>query len=135
VAQRDLREGGRVGARQPTGATVAAYRLADPATSFVNDVTVTRDGAWFTDSLLAQIYFVPISPAGIPGSPRTLRLGGPAADTGGAVNLNGIAATPDGRTPPASRPEPPGTSWLSSTFDEGKLGVRDALRDKEDRCC
>jgi hypothetical protein len=33
-----------------TGAAVAAYRLADPAASFVNDVTVTQDGAWFTDS-------------------------------------------------------------------------------------
>jgi sugar lactone lactonase YvrE len=81
-----------------TGATVAAYRLADPAGSFVNDVTLTHQGAWFTDSLQAQLYFIPVSPLGVPGPPRTLALRGPAADTGGAVNLNGIAATPDGTT-------------------------------------
>jgi sugar lactone lactonase YvrE len=81
-----------------TGATVAAYQLADPATSFVNDVTVTQHGAWFTDSLQAQLYFVPVSHAGILGPPRTLALSGPAADTSGEFNLNGIAATPDDKT-------------------------------------
>jgi sugar lactone lactonase YvrE len=81
-----------------TGATVAAYRLADPATSFVNDVTVTQEGAWFTDSLQARLYFVPVSAAGVPGPPRTLRLRGPAADTSGEFNLNGIAATANGKT-------------------------------------
>jgi sugar lactone lactonase YvrE len=81
-----------------TGATVAAYRLADPATSFVNDVTVTQDGAWFTDSRQARLSRVPVSAAGVPGPPRTLRLSGPAADTSGEFNLNGVAATPDGTT-------------------------------------
>jgi hypothetical protein len=61
-------------------------------------VAVTRRGAWFTDSLQAQLYFVPVSRAGVPGSFRTLALSGPAADTGGAFNLNGIQATPDGKT-------------------------------------
>jgi sugar lactone lactonase YvrE len=81
-----------------TGATVASYRFADPATSIINHVTVTKDGAWFTDSLQAQLSFVPISRAGVPGPSRTLGLSGPAADTGGAFNLNGIQATPDGKT-------------------------------------
>jgi hypothetical protein len=81
-----------------TGATVAAYQLADPATSFVNDVTVTKEGAWLTDSLQARLYFIPVSAAGIPGPPRTLALSGPAADTSGEFNLNGIAATTNGKT-------------------------------------
>jgi sugar lactone lactonase YvrE len=81
-----------------TGATVASYQFADPAASIVNDVTVTRDGAWFTDSLRAQLYFVPVSRAGVPGPFRTLALSGPAADTSGEFNLNGIQATPDGKT-------------------------------------
>jgi hypothetical protein len=34
----------------------------------------------------------------VPGSFRTLALSGPAADTGGEFNLNGIQATPDGKT-------------------------------------
>jgi sugar lactone lactonase YvrE len=82
-----------------TGAAVAAYQLDNPApVSFINDVTVTRDGAWFTDSLQAQLYFVPISKGGVLGSSRTLVLSGPAADTSGAFNLNGITATPNGKT-------------------------------------
>ncbi len=82
-----------------TGATVASYQLGDPATSIINDVAVTKGGAWFTDSLQAKLYFVPVSGAGIPGPTfRTLALSGPAADTSGAFNLNGIQATPNGTT-------------------------------------
>ena len=81
-----------------TGATVASYQFADPAASVVNDVAVTRRGAWFTDSLQAQLYFVPVSRAGTPRPFRTLALSGPAADTSGEFNLNGIQATPSGKT-------------------------------------
>jgi sugar lactone lactonase YvrE len=82
-----------------SGATVASYQLGDPATSIINDVAVTKDGAWFTDSLQARLYFVPVSPTGVPGPTfRTLALSGPAADTSGAFNLNGIQATPSGTT-------------------------------------
>jgi sugar lactone lactonase YvrE len=81
-----------------TGTTVASYQLADPGAGFINDVTVTKAGAWFTDSLQAQLYFVPVSGAGVPGPARTLPLTGPAADTSAEFNLNGIAATPNGRT-------------------------------------
>jgi sugar lactone lactonase YvrE len=62
-------------------------------------VTVTRRGAWFTDSRQAQLYFVPVSRAGIPGASfRTLAVSGPAADTSGDFNLNGIQATANGKT-------------------------------------
>jgi len=81
-----------------SGTTVASYQLADPNAGFINDVTGTKDGAWFTDSLQAQLYFVPVSGAGVPGPARTLTLSGPAADTSADFNLNGIAASPNGKT-------------------------------------
>ena len=91
-----------------SGATVATYQFAAPSppppapvppTSVINDVAVTRRGAWFTDSRQAQLYFVPVSRAGVPGPTfRTLAVSGPAADTSGQFNLNGIQATPTGKT-------------------------------------
>ena len=81
-----------------TGATVASYQFATPPATVINDVAVTRRGAWFTDSAQAQLYFVPVSRAGVPGPSRTLALSGPAADTSGEFNLNGIQATANGKT-------------------------------------
>jgi sugar lactone lactonase YvrE len=90
-----------------TGATVATYQFAAPSspppapvppTSVINDVAVTGRGAWFTDSRQAQLYFVPVSRTGVPGPFRTLAVSGPAADTSGAFNLNGIQATANGKT-------------------------------------
>ena len=84
-----------------SGATVATYQLGAPASSLINDVALTKDGAWFTDSFQAQLYFVPVSRAGVPGPTfRTLGLSGPAATLigNGAVNLNGIQATANGQT-------------------------------------
>jgi sugar lactone lactonase YvrE len=81
-----------------TGATVASYQLGTAGSSVINDVAVTRRGAWFTDSVQALLYFVPLSPAGTLGPASTLKLTGPAADTSGDFNLNGIQATPDGKT-------------------------------------
>ena len=88
-----------------TGATLATYQFAAPSppppappTTVINDVAVTRRGAWFTDSRQSQLYFVPVSRAGVPGPSTTLPLSGPAADTSGDFNLNGIAATPNGKT-------------------------------------
>src|SRR5215211_4259483 len=81
-----------------TGASVASYDLGDPETSIINDVTVTKAGAWFTDSFQARLYFAPVSRAGVPGPSRTLALSGPAADTSGEFNLNGIQATANGKT-------------------------------------
>jgi sugar lactone lactonase YvrE len=81
-----------------TGAAVATYQFTNPPNTVVNDVAITQDGAWFTDSLQAKLYFVPVSAAGVPGPSRTLALSGPAADTSGEFNLNGIQATPNGKT-------------------------------------
>lgn len=79
-----------------TGATVATYQLGAPGSSLINDVTLTNAGAWFTDTFQALLYFVPISSRGEPGPAESLTLSGPAADTSGQFNLNGIRATPDG---------------------------------------
>ena len=81
-----------------SGQTVASYQLGSAGSSFINDVTVTADGAWFTDSFQPVLYFVPIDKRGTPGSFQTLQLSGPAADTSGDFNLNGIRAADQGRT-------------------------------------
>ena len=74
-----------------TGADLAKFQLG----GMINDVVVTEDAAWFTDSALPHLYKVPIAPGG---QPRTIVVTGPAADLSGFPNLNGIAATPDGKT-------------------------------------
>jgi hypothetical protein len=74
-----------------TGADLATFQLG----GLINDVVVTKDAAWFTDSLQPHIYRIPIAPGG---RPRTLVVTGPAAILSGFPNLNGIAATPDGKT-------------------------------------
>lgn len=80
-----------------TGATVAVYQFGDPGTSLVNDVALTNDGAWFTDSVQPHLYFVPIT-HGAPGPFRTLTVSGPAAAITGDFNFNGIVSTHDGAT-------------------------------------
>jgi sugar lactone lactonase YvrE len=80
-----------------SGDTLAEYVLTTGAT-FVNDVVVTRDGAYFTDSLQQQLYRVPLGPGGELGATvETIPLSGDVRFDAG-FNLNGIDATPDGRT-------------------------------------
>ncbi|NEE01891.1 hypothetical protein [Phytoactinopolyspora halotolerans] len=81
-----------------TGADVAALTLADPELgTFVNDVALSNDAAWFTDSVQPHLYRVPIAPNGSVGTPSTLVLTGPAANLSGEFNLNGIAVAPHGK--------------------------------------
>jgi len=80
-----------------TGATLAVYQFA-PAGGIINDVAITRQGAWFTDSAQPKLYFVPVLNGGNPGPFPTLTVTGPAAAITGQFNLNGIAATPNGET-------------------------------------
>jgi sugar lactone lactonase YvrE len=83
-----------------TGADVAVLQLAIPADgpTIINDVIVARGAAWFTDSARPNLYRVPIGSHGSIGTPSTLVVSGPAAHLSGAFNMNGIAATPDGKT-------------------------------------
>jgi sugar lactone lactonase YvrE len=82
-----------------TGADVANLQLTTGST-FVNDVVVTRQAAWFTDSSNPVLYRVPLSRNGRPGAQsavRTIPLTGDYRHQAG-FNLNGIEATPTGRT-------------------------------------
>jgi sugar lactone lactonase YvrE len=77
-----------------TGALLKEYQLAtgsDP--TFINDVTVTKNGAYFTDSNRPVIYRVPPNL----GAAQTISLTGDFQLVTG-FNLNGIASTPDGQT-------------------------------------
>jgi sugar lactone lactonase YvrE len=68
--------------------------------SFINDVVITRDAAYFTNSFQPEIYRVPIGNHGVGSTfeAETIPLGGEYQFTPGAFNANGIAATPNGKT-------------------------------------
>jgi len=78
-----------------TGATVAVRTLTT-GPSFINDVIATRDAAYLTNSVAAELYRVPIAEDGSIGMPQTIALSGPAATLTPGFNLNGIEATKDG---------------------------------------
>lgn len=83
-----------------TGAEVAAISLATPPGTFVNDVVVTQNAAYFTDSFRPVLYRVPLLPNGaLPDPPASeiVPLGGDYVFTPGGFNANGIAATPNGK--------------------------------------
>jgi sugar lactone lactonase YvrE len=79
-----------------TGALLRTYDLAS-APTFINDVVVTRNGAYFTDSQKAVLYKIPIGPGGRLGEVQTIPLTGDFSLASG-FNLNGIDATPNGKT-------------------------------------
>ena len=81
-----------------TGAPVTALTLTTTTPAFINDVIVTRDAAYFTNSNTPEIYRVPVSREGEVGTPETIALSGPAANFVAGFNLNGIEATANGRT-------------------------------------
>jgi sugar lactone lactonase YvrE len=80
-----------------TGETLASYSFTGGPT-FVNDVVVTKDAAWFTDSQNAALYRVPLGPGGTPAATfqRIALVGDFRLQPG--FNTNGIAATPNGKT-------------------------------------
>ncbi|MER7276440.1 superoxide dismutase [Dactylosporangium sp. NPDC000244] len=80
-----------------TGAVLASYAFTT-GTTFVNDVILLDGSAYFTDSRQAVLYKVTTGRHGeLPASFTTLALTGDFVLTPGVNNLNGIAATPDGR--------------------------------------
>lgn len=84
-----------------TGATTATYELPTSGATFVNDVVVTKGAAWFTDSQRDALYRLPLGPGGQPGAASTVttvQLTGDYDHVDGMFNLNGIAATPNGKT-------------------------------------
>jgi sugar lactone lactonase YvrE len=80
-----------------TGSLLRTYQLAT-APTFINDVVVTRDAAYFTDSQKPVLYKIPIGPGGVLGDAQTVPLSGDYVHVPGAFNLNGIDATANGKT-------------------------------------
>ena len=83
-----------------TGETVAVLTLSEDP-SFINDVVITQDAAYFTNSFQQEIYRVPLERNGQLSSTEdveTITLSGDYQFTPGAFNANGIAATPNGDT-------------------------------------
>ena len=83
-----------------TGETVAVLTLSE-GPSFINDVVITQDAAYFTNSFQPVIYRVPLEQNGQLSSTEeveTITLGGDYQFTPGAFNANGIAVTPNGDT-------------------------------------
>src|SRR5690606_18383132 len=81
------------------GESVASYELTEPGT-FINDVVVTRDAAYFTDSFRPVLYKVPLGPGGSPADPsevEEIMLSGDFTFVPDAFNTNGIDARPNGK--------------------------------------
>lgn len=82
-----------------SGATLAVYTLTTDSNVFINDVIVTREAAYFTNSFQPYLYRVPLGPGGsLLEQPeiQVIELGGDFIQVGG-FNVNGIAATPNGK--------------------------------------
>jgi sugar lactone lactonase YvrE len=80
-----------------TGAVLAHYQFATGDT-FVNDVTITPNAAWFTDSRRAFLYGLPLRHGRLPDQADVVNL--PLSGDfvlGDGFNTNGITRTPDGR--------------------------------------
>jgi WD40 repeat protein len=77
-----------------TGADVATFPLPDAG--FVNDVVLTRNAAYFTDSLVPQLYRVGIGRNGELTPPQRIAYSGELQFTEG-FNVNGIDTAPGGR--------------------------------------
>ena len=82
-----------------TGGTIRELPLATGGgATFVNDVVVTNRAAYFTDSNRAVLYRVALAKNGAPAATaQTVPLTGDFQLVAG-FNLNGIDATPDGKT-------------------------------------
>jgi len=81
------------------GRLLRRYTLT-AAPTFINDVTLTRKAAYFTDSANQQLYVLDLGRRGrLPAASRTLPLTGDLQydDDPTTFELNGIAATRDGR--------------------------------------
>ena len=85
-----------------TGDLLATYHLATAFPSFINDVFVTRDAAYFTDSFQPFLYRVPLGPGGAlpdPSAVQRIPLSGDFVQLPGpnVFNSNGIEASSDGK--------------------------------------
>jgi hypothetical protein len=84
-----------------SGGELVAYEFQPAGVPGINDVVLTRDAAYFTDSTRPFLYRVDLGPRGTPLQAQTIPLpenfGVPGACTiGPSLTGNGIAATPNG---------------------------------------
>ena len=83
-----------------TGKVLASYTFTTATPTFVNDVILSKDAAWFTDSRQPVLYKVPLGRNGeLPeqSAVRTIPLSGDYGTRRRCNNANGISLTPDGR--------------------------------------
>jgi WD40 repeat protein len=78
-----------------TGAEIRNYPVE--GSGFINDVIVTRRGAYFTDSNNARLYHIPFGKKGALGELQTITLGGDYV-SGAGFNANGIEAARGGKS-------------------------------------
>ena len=93
-----------------TGAPLATFQLA-PAGQFINDVVVTRDAAWFTNSSQPELYRLAIARDGTLGGVTTVPLGpgfvflpGSSTRTGSMRRRTARRSSPSIRTPGSCSP-------------------------------
>jgi len=81
-----------------TGKDLAEYKLSETTATFINDVAISGNDAWFTDSQKAIVYRVSAPTKGTFGGPAAitaLKLTGDFKFQTGAFNLNGIVWAKD----------------------------------------
>ncbi len=79
-----------------TGQVLAWYQLQS-GDAFINDVVLTEDAAWFTDSANPVLFKLPFGEDGeLPDEPVRVPITGALSYQDG-TNVNGITATPDGK--------------------------------------
>jgi streptogramin lyase len=103
--ERLLVSGGATGAAYvydaQTGAPIADYLLTPAAPRFINDNVLTKDALYFTDSQRPWFYRLLLGDHGaLPAASevQTIPLSGDYVHVPGVNNLNGIVATPNGKT-------------------------------------
>lgn len=80
-----------------SGAVLKSYQLTTATPTFVNDVILTEDAAWFTDTRRPVLYKLPLGRHGaLPAEAVTVPLTGTGLPT--AAFGNGIVTSPDGRS-------------------------------------
>jgi hypothetical protein len=80
-----------------TGEQLRDYFAGDDA-GFINDVIVTRRGAYFTDSNNPWLYVIPFGKQGALGELQRLQLGGDYTSQANAFNANGIEKARGGKS-------------------------------------
>jgi sugar lactone lactonase YvrE len=78
-----------------TGAEIRNYPVAE--SGFINDVIVTKRGAYFTDSNNARLYHIPFGKKGALGELVTITLAGEYVN-GAGFNANGIESARGGKS-------------------------------------